>query len=269
MFKIVISLLLTCVVVNAGSFKNTVGMRFVQIPGGSFMMGVKEKQCPKDDPFTEKDEHEQCAKQAKLFADGTKDQRPYHKVKIKSFYIQTTEVTQMQYYKVMGKNPSYFKKERLGYNSKNNPVENISWNDAMEFVKKLNALEHTDKYYLPSEEEWEYVAKAKSSQRWFFGSKTSKLVKYAWYGKNASFKTHPVAKKKPNRWGVYDIYGNVGEWTSSDYSEDYDSPANPKYKVIRGGSWNTNVDFTNATSRLYAEPEYFYGYYGFRVAKRK
>jgi len=265
MTKIIVSLVLLVVSVYASNFKNSVGMKFVKIPDGSFMMGRKKKEC-KDDPFTAKNEYKECIKEVKELE---KDETPYHKVKIRSFYMQTTEVTQLQYYKVMGKNPSYFKQERLGYNSKNNPVENVSWYDAIEFVKKLNALEHTNKYYLPTEEEWEYVAKAKSTREWFFGSDISKLKKYAWYGENSGFKTHPVAKKKPNRWGVYDIYGNVGEWTSSGYSEDYNSPRDINYKVIRGGSWNTNAHYSNAISRLYSEPDYFHGYYGFRVAKRK
>jgi formylglycine-generating enzyme required for sulfatase activity len=93
-------------------FTNSIGMKFKSIPSGSFMMGTKAPKCPKDDPFTEKNENSDC------MSSVSENELPYHKVRVKSFYMATTEVTQYQYYKIMGENPAKFKSENLGYNSK-------------------------------------------------------------------------------------------------------------------------------------------------------
>ncbi len=102
--------------------------------------------------------------------------------------MASTEVTQLQYYKVMGENPAKFKTEKLGYDSRNNPIENVSWNDAKRFVKKLNKMENTNKYRLPTESEWEYSARADSKTKWHFGNSESQLKNYAWYAKNSGDK---------------------------------------------------------------------------------
>ena len=121
----------------------------------------------------------------------------------KPYYLGATEVTQAQYQAVMGTNPSYFKGPA-------NPVEQVSWNEAAEFCKKLSEKTRQT-FRLPTEAEWEYACRAGSKTTYFFGDKPADLNEYAWYsygGKNVS---HPVGQKKPNAWGLYDMYGNVME----------------------------------------------------------
>jgi formylglycine-generating enzyme required for sulfatase activity len=197
------------------TFTNSIGMKFVLIPAGEFTMGSPENEVGRNSDETQ------------------------HNVKItKSFYIQTTEVTQAQWKAVMGNNPSYFKGDDL-------PKEQVSWDDAQEFLKKLSAKEGVT-YRLPTEAEWEYACRAGSTTRFCFGDDDSKLVEYAWYSANSDSKTHPVGGKKPNAWGLYDMHGNVWEWCQDWYDENYyknspaedpQGPANGEFRVLRGGSW--------------------------------
>ena len=264
MKKLLLATLLLGALLHADSFTNSIGMTFVEIPSGSYMMGTKPPKCPKDDPFTSTNEYKDCMNNI-----VEEDELPYHKVRIKSFYMATTEVTQLQWYRVMGNNPANFKKEELGYDSRNNPVENVSWYDAKKFVEKLNKLEHTNKYRLSTEEEWEYAARAGSSGKWCFGDDESKLGQYAWYGDNSRNRTHPVAQKKPNRWGLYDMHGNVWEWVSSCHTKTYDSGCYEDYKVLRGGSWYSSAKVTRSASRSYDSPVICYFNIGFRLVRTK
>jgi formylglycine-generating enzyme required for sulfatase activity len=124
----------------------------------------------------------------------------------KGFFVGVTEVTQGQWKKVMGNNPSSFK--NCGDEC---PVESVSWNDVKEFIRKLNSLERTDKFRLPTEAEWEYACRAGSTTRFYFGHDKTRLGEHAWRWNNSGRRTHPVAQKKPNSWGLYDILGNVLE----------------------------------------------------------
>jgi len=274
---------------------NSIDMHFVKIKEGNFTMGTSFRLCPKDDPFSEKNEYQECIDNI------PENQTPATEQSVKSFYMATTEVTQLQYYKVMGENPAYFKKEKLGHDSRHNPIENISWNDAKKFIEKLNKMENTDAYYLPSEIEWEYAARAGSNEKWCFGNQKKNLKHYAWYYGNAVdtnmllatlflgilklddknnmeneilnlSKTHLVAKKKPNRWGLYDMYGNVWEWTSSCYRETYNKPCQiidkKELKSLRGGSIVNDADGVTSASRVGASPSDCYAEIGFRVASR-
>ncbi len=272
MKKIILGLMifLANTLLNASDFTNSIGMKFVEIPSGSFMMGTATKStadCPKDDPFTSKNEYKECVKSRT--SSVSKDETPRHRVDVKSFYMQTTEVTQLQYYKIMGENPAYFKKEKLGYDSRNNPVENVSWYNAKEFVKKLNQKEKTNKYRLCTEEEWEYAARAGSTTTYFFGDDSSQLSRYAWYYKNSGDKTHPVAKKKPNKWGLYDMLGNVYEWTSSCYTKTYNKGCYENYKVLRGGSWSNSAYILRSAVRSYNGPGNRDNNNGFRLCRTK
>lgn len=265
MKKLVLSILLAISLLNAKSFTNSIGMKFVEISSGFFMMGTATKStadCPKDDPFTSKNEYMVCVNNRSV----SKNETPQHKVYVKSFYMATTEVTQLQWHKVMGNNPAKFKKEKLGYDSRYNPVENISWSDAKEFVKRLNKIEYTNKYRLPTEEEWEYAARAGSIGKWCVGDNESKLSQYAWLNSSS---THPVAKKKPNRWGIYDMHGNVWEWVSSCYTKTYNSECYENYKVLRGGSWfSSNHEFRSA-GRYYNSTFFRSNIFGLRLARTK
>ena len=118
----------------------------------------------------------------------------------------------------MGDNPSHVKGDDL-------PVERVSWDDVQEFIRKLNKKEGTDKYRLPSEAEWEYACRAGATTRYSFGDSESKLGDYAWYHENSGDKTHPVGKKKPNPYGLYDMHGNVWERVQ-DERHSYDGAPN-------------------------------------------
>jgi formylglycine-generating enzyme required for sulfatase activity len=166
----------------------------------------------------------------------------------KGFYMQTTEVTQGQWNTIMGNNPSNFKDC-----VSNCPVENVSWNDAKEFVSKLNSKEGINKYRLPTEAEWQYACQAGSKTDYANGNSLDVM---GWYEKNSDFKTHPVAKKKPNAWGLFDMHGNVGEWCEdwkgSYSSGNYKDPVGPStglYRVNRGGSWNCNASYCRSSYR--------------------
>ena len=217
----------------------TMGTAFVLIPPGTFMMG---------------DEH------------GLSQ----HQVTIsKPFYMQATEVTQGQWQKVMGSNPSSFK--NCGDDC---PVENASWIDAQEFIRKLNQMERTDKYRLPTEAEWEYACRAGSTMKYSFAGNEGELGDYAWYNINSASRTHPVAKKKPNTWGIHDMYGNVWEWCQDGY-DDYPSgkvtdpqglPA-AQHRVLRGGSWIDNAGILRSAFRGADYPVVRSNDIGFRLVR--
>lgn len=255
-------LLLFLTPLTAKDFTNSIGMKFKDIKSGSYLMGTATQStasCPKDNPFTSQNERKDCV--SKRTGSVSSNETPQHKVKVKSFYMASTEVTQGQWYEVMGTNPAEHKN-----GNPNMPVEMVSWYDAQSFIKKLNKKEGTTKYRLPSEEEWEYAARAGSSGKWCFGSTESKLREYAWYHGSS---THPVARKKANAWGLYDMHGNVWEWTSSWYSKNYNSARKHEYKVFRGGSYYDNANGTRSANRNSNSRDIRYFDYGFRLARTK
>jgi len=166
--------------------------------------------------------------------ESTKDGRfecvelPKHEVKLtRGFYLGKHEVTQAQYKAVMGSNPSKSTK------APDCPVDNIGAPDALTFCEKL-AEKTGQEVRLPTEAEWEYASRAGKNTKWFFGDDPSQLGEYAWFKDNAGGKSHPVGQKKPNPWGLYDIYGNVCERISDTYARDYyakspkEDPAGPR-----------------------------------------
>jgi len=219
---------------------NKFKMTFVYIPPGTFMMGSPKS----EKKLYELDDKELYDGDAELYKRGllSNDEVRHEVTLTKGFYMQTTPVTQGQWKAITGDNPSEFK-DCGDYC----PVENVSWNDAQAFIEKLNLmeglLEGKEVYRLPTEAEWEYACRAGSEGAFCFGDDDdeSKLVDYAWYRSNDS--THPVAEKKPNVWGLYDMHGNVWEWVE-DWYDKYPSvsvtdPAGPDrgdYRVVRGGS---------------------------------
>ncbi|MDR1166908.1 MAG: formylglycine-generating enzyme family protein [Deltaproteobacteria bacterium] len=238
---------------GAEEMTNAFGMEFVLIPAGSFVMGVDEESWY-----------------------GSQDLKPEHKVVItKPFYLGKYEVTQAQWEAVMGDNPSAFKGER-------NPVDGVSWNDAQAFIAKLNAQDGARRYRLPTEAEWEYVAKYGKSSISFYdpgeiGEDLLDYDLYAWYGELPDGSTHPVGLKEPNPWGVYDILGNVMEWVGDYYGETYyaespeadpQGPAAGAERVTRGGYWR--LAYASPLVRFIAAPDERdgdeKGIYGFRVA---
>ncbi|WP_370574998.1 formylglycine-generating enzyme family protein [Methanomethylovorans sp.] len=243
---------------------NSIGMLFMPIPSGEFIMGSNESSFEK----------------------------PVHEVTIsKPFYLGKYPVTQREWVAVMGSNPSYFKGDDM-------PVESVSWEDAQEFIKKLNAMEDTTKYRLPSEVEWEYACRAGTTTRYACGDNESVLDEYAWYSANSGRQTHPVGQKKANLWGLYDMHGNVWEWVQDNWDDTYEGAptdgsawqknvnsradkdqgifsnifgSNEKqvdfssYRVLRGGSWNVYAEYCRSAYRNNLDPKFSYYYLGFRL----
>ena len=173
------------------------------------------------------------------------------------FAMGVYEVTQEQYEKVMGTRPSHFK------DKKQNPVEQVSWNEAVEFCRKLSELPDEKKaghvYRLPTSAEWEYACRALTTTTYSFGDDASKLGEFAWYKENSNDSTHPVGQKKPNPWGLYDMHGNVVEWVSDKIGS---------RQVYRGGSWGSTAKICQSSNRYWLNPSFRNrGDLGFRVAR--
>lgn len=210
-----------------------------------------------------------CFEMGDTSGEGESYEKPSHAVCLADFYIAEAEVTQAEWQDIMGNNPSYFKDCAAC------PVENISWNDIQEYIKKLN--EKTGKNYrLPTEAEWEYAARSGGKkEKWAGTGAESELGEYAWYGNNSEKKTHPVKQKKPNGLGLYDMSGNVWEWVSDWYDGRYyesspknnpNGPSSGSEHALRGGSWLDNPKRFRLTSRSWHYPVYRDNHFGFRLA---
>ena len=211
--------------------ENRIGMQFTLIPPGEFDMGSSD----------------------------WKDSQPVHRVRITSpFYMGTTPVTQGQWEAVMLKNPSYYKNGKLfkfgimkNRTKPQCPVESVSWNDCQRFLDRLNKSSIGYDYRLATEAQWEYAARSGSAGKYCFGDLYGQILNnFCWYTLNSYNETHPVGQKERNLWGLYDVHGNVWEWCGDGYDKDYyhhspkeDPPGHPsdKFKVIRGGSWDTSA----------------------------
>jgi len=196
------------------------------------------------------------------------DEKPRHLVNIAAFALGKFEVTQFEWHAVMGSDPSLSKGSAQ-------PVENISWNDAQTYIKKLSQ-KTGKKYRLPSEAEWEYAARAGSTTRYPWGDSDTQIDQYAWSNKNAT-KPNIVGLKKPNQFGLYDMIGNIAEWTEDCWQSSYhNAPAdgsawlsgNCSLRVLRGGSWGDDPQNLRATVRDGSHPTYYrFSASGFRVAR--
>lgn len=229
---------------NRMSASVELGLEFVLIEAGTFSMGSTV--------FT--------------------DEQPVHGVRISQpFYLGKYPVTQGQWQAVMGENPSHF----LG--DPNRPVENVSWEEIQAFITKLNEREGSMKYRLPTEAEWEYAARADSTDDYSFGKEPRQLSNYGWHAFNSGGKTHPVRQLKPNAWGLYDMHGNVWEWVLDWYHEAYyeessshdpHGPASGSYRVVRGGSWDCTAEDCRSASRNVEHPSTGGKYVGFRLLRK-
>ncbi|MDR1312774.1 MAG: formylglycine-generating enzyme family protein, partial [Deltaproteobacteria bacterium] len=224
------------------------GIQFVLIPSGTYIMGATYQRRERAMP----------------------GERARHMVRItKPFYLGLYEVTQAQWERVMGSNPSLSKGAEL-------PVEFVSWFDAQIFVNRLNLLEGSGRYRLPTEAEWEFAARAGGRpQVYFFGNEPGGLGDYAWYEGNSGDRTHPVGKKRPNAFGLYDIYGNVAEWVQDRYSVSYyetspaSDPSGPEtgdFRIQRGCSWIGDDWNCRSSSREPTLPRYRFNHLGLRIA---
>jgi len=188
-----------------------------------------------------------------------------HQITLKSFYLGKYPVTQKQYQQVMGENPSYFKGD-------NNPVERISWDDAVKFCEKVSQITKKE-VRLPSETQWEYAARGGTTTDYFFGSDESLLGEYGWYKENTEYETHPVDDKNPNPWGIYD-QGNVWEWCGDDWVDDYQQLPkdgsclkiiNNKRKTFCGRLWHYHNFYCRCGNSYRCDPDNMHFNHGFRV----
>jgi formylglycine-generating enzyme required for sulfatase activity len=282
---------------------NSIGMKLVLIPKGTFQMGS-----PPSEEYSEEDERQ-------------------HEVTLsQDYYLGAFEVTQAEYQKVMKQNPSYFQGDSVSerhpqtgrvvkeVDTSNHPVEQVSWEDAVEFCKRLSELPEEKEagrvYRLPTEAEWERACRAGSTTAYSFGGKADDLGSYAWFANNSGseeidafevekrldfdinrvfdllvsngWMTHPVGEKKPNDFGLYDMHGNVWEWCSDWYGEypkgsvtdpvgatKPNGPLGAKYRkgrVSRGASWFNDFLTIRSAFRNVSNPEIGAATGGFRVA---
>jgi sulfatase modifying factor 1 len=207
---------------------------------------------------------------------GGDDEKPVHTVTVSSFYMDKTEVTQAEYRKVMGKNPSRFS------GCDDCPVEKVSWDDANAYAQKVGKR-------LPTEAEWEYAARGGNKSKgytysggndldavgWYEdNSGGNDLDAVGWYRDNSGRKPHPVAQKQPNELGLYDMSGNVWEWCSDWYNKGYYSGSpqtdpqgsnSGSSRVLRGGSWHYYDYRCRVANRYWFNPDYRLNTYGFRL----
>lgn len=234
---------------------NSLGMKLVQIAKGKFQMGSGVQE------------------------EGYRLKEPRHAVTLtRDYYLSAFEVTQAQYSKLMGNNPSYFQGDQVqGVDSSNHPVDQVSWEDAVEFCKRLSELPEEKAagrvYRLPTEAEWEYACRAGSNSPFSFGG-LELADDHGWFSSNSQGKTHPVGQKDPNAWGLYDMHGNVNEWCSDwagDYPEgavsDPSGPLQGDFRMFRGGNWMFDAVIFKSGGRSNGfPPDTRSDYVGFRVA---
>ena len=219
-----------------------VDMNFCWCPAGKFTMGSPKSEANRSD-----------------------DENQVEVTLSQGFWMAKTEVTQAQWQAVMGGNPSYFK-------GANRPVEEVSWNDAQEFLTKLNAIVGNldgGQMVLPTEAQWEYAARAGETGPYSGGT----LDEVAWYGQNSGSETHPVGTKKPNAWGLHDMSGNVWEWCADLYASELEGGGDPRgpnsgsVRVNRGGSWFSYASSCRVALRSNVAPSFRNYDVGFRVAR--
>ncbi|WP_442902146.1 SUMF1/EgtB/PvdO family nonheme iron enzyme [Flexistipes sp.] len=213
-----------------------------------------------------------CYQMGDIFGDGGEDdEKPVHEVCIDDFYIGKYEVTQGQWEKIMGYNPSFFD------DGDRYPVENVSWNGVQGFIEELNSQSGKN-FRLPTEAEWEYAARSGGKRQKYAGGNNVDAV--AWYDDNSGDRPHPVGQKEPNDLGIYDMSGNVWEWVSDWYEDDYyaqsprNNPTGPSsssysLRVLRGGDYSIHfeqAEVVRSTSRSAGDPYDKYMFHGFRLA---
>jgi formylglycine-generating enzyme required for sulfatase activity len=192
----------------------------------------------------------------------------------RDFWIGKYEVTQGEFTAVLGRNPSHFTGDS------NRPVEKVSFFDASNYCSVVTQRERGAgrlpadyEYRLPSEAEWEYACRAGTTNLFSFGDDAKLAGQFAWTVENSDATTHPVGLKRPNPWGLYDMHGNVWEW-SLDWFEPYPpgplkdptGPASSKYKVFKGGGWNQDIEYARPANRFMMSPSNGIDFVGFRMA---
>ena len=219
------------------------GINLKLIPAGTFMMGD---------------------------ADGGSNEQPRRVTLTRPFYLGVHEVTNTQWKQVMASVP-------FGWKEDASPVVQVSWEDAVEFCRKLSALPEERKagrvYRLPTEAEWEYACRAGTTTKYSFGNNEKLFGKYGWFAYHWISEAQPVGQLKPNAWGLYDMHGNVSEWCSDWHTYHSDgevtNPLGPSlgsHRVHRGGGWNLAARFCRSAARYYLSPSDCDNNLGFRLA---
>lgn len=224
------------------TWTNNLGMTFTYIPAGRFMMGS-----PADD------------------ASRSDDEAQHPVILTNPYLLGITEVTQEQWQKVMGENPSHFKGKSL-------PVEKINWDDALAFCQKLAKIDGR-RYRLPTEAEWEHACRAGTETAYYFGDNPDDLRSVAWYRDNSRKTSRPVQQKPANPWGLYDIHGNVFEWCHDWYTpqppqtltKNPKGPSTGTKRILRGGAWYAKQEACRAAYRGWNTPDSRLYTYGLRV----
>jgi len=222
----------------------------IVVPAGSFLMGTPDtaRSGPNDS--------------------GNDKEKPARTLQMKSFSLGKYEVTQAEWVAIMGNNPS----ENEGTDL---PVDHVSWEMAQSFVEKLSQVTGK-KYRLPSEAEWEYAARAGTSKEYYDSDEMDSLYAYAWFNVNSGKEVHKVGEKKPNHFGLYDMYGNVWEWTQDCWNPSYQGAPQTQaaweegdceYRVNRGGSWSNVSRMLRSAFRSRFAPTLTSTYFGLRVAR--
>ncbi|MCK6690917.1 MAG: formylglycine-generating enzyme family protein [Thermoanaerobaculia bacterium] len=207
-------------------------------------------------------------------------EKPPHEVTVRDFYIGKYEVTQAEWRAVMGSDPP----DLYNKGCDRCPVENVSWDDAQEFIRRLNARTGK-KFRLPTEAEWEYAARGGNQSRGYLYSGSNNIGEVAWYQDNyqngstfgAQKTTRPAGTRKANELGIHDMSGNVWEWVEDDWHDNYqgaptdgrawvDRGSRGGARVYRGGLWSVIARYCRAASRYSCTPAYRYGNHGFRLA---
>ncbi|MBF0426413.1 MAG: formylglycine-generating enzyme family protein [Magnetococcales bacterium] len=229
---------------------NTLGMEFVLLPAGTFLMGS-------DKNFDN---------------EAFPDEMPQHRVTLtQPFYLGRNEVTQGQWVALMEENPSKVKGRNL-------PVDMVSWVEVQEFIRRLNVKEKTRTYRLPTEAEWEYACRAGTTTSHYWGNRADEIGLYAWFEGNARGRVHPVGQLRPNAFGLYDMLGNVWELVQDAYGDQaYRKHAakDPFYEesnanhVYRGGSWDSTSWYARCANRGGLSAEERLESVGFRLARSK
>lgn len=251
---------------------NSIGMKLVLVPPGEFEMGSGEQE------VTRLLEEAKLENVPGVYMLRVPTETPKHRVQIvRSFYLGIYEVTQEQYQRGMGRNPT------ATQGTTTRPVTHVNHSDAAEFCRKLSELpeERTANavYRLPTEAEWEYACRAGTTTRYAFGDDEADLNHYAWWQANSQGQTQSVGQLQPNAWGLSDIHGNVWEWCHDWHGESYYSqfastmaidpqgPSEGAYRVIRGGSWSFTAKFCRSAYRGGYGPSIQNGAVGFRVVR--
>jgi formylglycine-generating enzyme required for sulfatase activity len=235
-------------------------MKLVLIPPGEYEMGSTPEEVAREL------EEGKIHKMPQWYFDRIPPEAPRHHVRItKPFYLGMYPVTQAEYEKVMGVNPSATK--LAGKDTSRHPVERLNWDEAMEFCHKLSTMPSEQaaahSYRLPTEAQWEYACRAGTTTRWYTGDDEAEVMDAAWFYTNAQGMEHPVGEKKPNAWGLYDMHGNVWQWCQDWYDKDYyvkspaDDPAGPpdgSERVRRGGGWDGMAGIGRSACRFSREP---------------